>query len=144
MPDLTRVPDREATWITADQYDLIRRGTIQEVPPGFVKLYHPDYAGLKFGRPSMLERGAESVIAFGLVEPHFAIVEASHPLIDPDDPRSIWRLEPHVILVAQGEPLGGPGARVVTEVVDDDEPPARPRRTVDDASRRGGSRAAGG
>lgn len=140
--DLSKVPTREAAWITDEQYGLIRRGaTLQDVPEGYVKLYSPDYAGLTFGRPALHGSGGSGLIRFGLVEPHFAVVERDHPLLDPESPGSIWRHERHVVLIEDGGPLGGKDARVVTttegDADDADDQPATKRRrtrTVDDAS----------
>lgn len=101
MFDLSGVPTRDAPWITDEQYGVIRR-SVQSTPEDSVKLYHPELAGLRFGPAGLLEAGADGLIIFGQVEPHFAVVRGDHPLLDPASPRSIWRLENRVVLVEQG------------------------------------------
>lgn len=64
---------------------------------GEVKLYHPGYEGLKFGKGSGSETNHE-LIVFGMVEPHVAIVPADHPLLP-----ELLRQEPSVVVLRYGE-----------------------------------------
>jgi hypothetical protein len=142
MFDFSGVPNREtAEFLTDEQYGEIRRSVLA-TPHDSVKLYNPDAAGLKYGEGGALESGGPSPnIVFGEVEPHFAIVRADHPYLDPDSAKSIWRRNGHVVLVEVGSDVTN-AKRVV---VNDEAVPApkpEPRRVVAVGSKAGKARKA--
>lgn len=67
---------------------------------GQVKLYHPEYEGLKFG-PGSGPETTDQLIVFGSVVPHVAIVRADHPLL-----AALLRAEPSVVVLRPGEKPG--------------------------------------
>jgi hypothetical protein len=142
MYDFSGVPNREtAEFLTDEQYGEIRRSVLA-TPHDSVKLYNPDAAGLKYGEGGALESGGERPnIVFGEVEPHFAIVRADHPYLDPDSNVSIWRRNGHIVLVEVGSDFTN-----AKRVVENDEavaaPAPEPRRTVTVGSKAGKARKA--
>lgn len=71
-----------------------------EPAAGEVKLYHPDYEGLRFG-PGSGPETTDQQIVFGGIVPHVAIVRADHPLL-----AALLRSEPAIVVMKPGEKPG--------------------------------------
>lgn len=80
---------------------------------GQVKLYHPTYAGYRFG-PGSGPETTDEMIVFGTFEPNVAIVRADHPLLP-----GLLKQDPSVVVLRPGEK---PGRTYACESCDEEFP----------------------